>query len=366
MIIFGMAKINNRRGFMAYTYNEILERMNDKFEELSGYSPDRVSDIGIRIKLLAGELYSLCTEIDGIKKQMFPNTATGEYLDRHAHQRGLSRIKGNKATGFVVFRLDTPLDYDITIPRGTVCSNSDGSLRYVTISDDTIPRESSYKLIECEAIDSGERYNTGSGTVKVIMTYFSVGMSITNATSFIGGTDDESDDELRGRIAQSYLNTPNGANAEYYINLAKSVDGIKSATVASSSAGSITVCVGGEGDVPSNTAYQTAHDILNAGRPFGISLSVTRPELVTVNVTAQIDVKDGFTANEVIANAQITMTNFFKKLGVGEDVKLAALGKALYETSGVDNYEFTNMSDVSISVSQLAKLGTVSITAPNA
>ena len=73
MIIFEMAKINNRRGFMAYTYNEILERMNDKFEELSGYSPDRASDIGIRIKLLAGELYSLCTEIDGIKKQMFPN-----------------------------------------------------------------------------------------------------------------------------------------------------------------------------------------------------------------------------------------------------------------------------------------------------
>ena len=330
---------------MAYTYNEILERMNDKFEELSGYSPDRVSDIGIRIKLLAGEIYSLCTEIDGIKKQMFPNTATGEYLDRHARQRGLSRIKGNKATGFVVFRLDTPLDHDITIPQGTVCSNADGSLR---------------------AIDSGERYNTGSGTVKVIMTYFSVGMSITNATSFIGGTDDESDDELRGRIAQSYLNTPNGANAEYYINLAKSVDGIKSATVASSSAGSITVCIGGEGDVPSNTAYQTAHDILNAGRPFGINLSVTRPELVTVNVTAEIDVKDGFTANEVIANAQITMTNFFKKLGVGEDVKLAALGKALYETSGVDNYEFTNMSDVGISINQLAKLGTVSITVPNA
>ena len=85
-----------------------------------------------------------------------------------------------------------------------------------------------------------------------------------------------------------------------------------------------------------------------------------------MNVTAQIDVKDGFTANEVIANAQITMTNFFKKLGVGEDVKLVALGKALYDTNGVDNYEFTNMSDVSISVSQLAKLGTVSITAPNA
>ena len=351
---------------MAYNYNEILGRMNDKFEELSGYSPERVSDIGIRLKLLAGEIYSLCTEIDGIKKQMFPHTATGEYLDRHAGQRGLSRIKGNKATGFVVFRLNAPLDHDMTIPRGTVCSNSDGSLRYVTMNDDTIPRETSYKLIECEAEDSGERYNIGRGNVTVIMTYFSVGLSITNATSFIGGTDDESDEELRRRIADSYLNTPNGANAEYYINLAKNVDGIKSATVTSASAGSLTVCVGGEGDVPSNEEYQNVCNVLNAGRPFGINLTVTRPQLVTVNVTAEIDVKNGYYANEVIANATIAITNFFNRLAVGEKVKLAALGNVIYETDGVYNYEFVGMSDTSISSGQLAKLGTISVTAPNA
>ena len=351
---------------MAYTYNEILARMNDRFEDAAGFAPDRASDIEIRLKLLAGEIYSLCTEIDGIKKQMFPNTATGEYLDRHASQRGLSRIKGNKATGFVVFRLDTPLDHDITIPRGTVCSNADGSLRYVTVNDDTIPRESSYKLIVCEAVDSGERYNVGRGIVGVIMTYFSVGLSITNSTSFIGGSDDESDEELRKRIADSYLNTPNGANEAYYINLAKSVDGINSATVTSSAAGSITVCVGGEGDVPSNDEYQNVHDVLNAGRPLGINLTVTRPELVTVNVTAEIDVKDGFTANEAISNATVSMTNFFNKLSVGEGVKLAALGKALYEADGVDNYTLVGMTDTTVSKSQLAKLGTVSITAPNA
>ena len=350
---------------MAYTYNEIWERMTDKFEDMAGYQPERASDIGIRLKLLAGEIYSLCTEIDGIKKQMFPNTATGEYLDRHARQRGLSRIKGSKATGFVVFRLDTPLDHDITIPRGTVCSNSDGSLRYVTVNDDTIPRETSYKLIECEAWDSGERYNLGRGSVTVIMTYFSVGLSITNATSFIGGTDDESDEELRERIAQSYLNTPNGANEEFYINLAKSADGIQSATVTKTSAGSLTVCVGGQGNVPSDEDYQNVHTVLNTHRPFGINLNVTRPELVTVNVTAEIDIKSGYNANEVIANATVVVTNFFNRLAVGENVKLAALGKALYETDGVDNYSFVNMTNVNISESQLAKLGTVTITAPN-
>ncbi len=350
---------------MAYTYNEILTRMNDKFEELSGYSPERVSDIGIRLKLLAGEIYSLCTEIDGIKKQMLPHTATGEYLDRHAAQRGLSRIKGNKATGFVVFSLDTPLDHDITIPQGTVCSNADGSLRYVTINDDTIPRETSYKLIECEAQDSGERYNLGRGNVTVIMTYFSVGLSITNATSFIGGTNDESDEELRERIADSYLNTPNGANEEFYIDLAKSADGIQSATVTKTSAGNITVCVGGMGDVPCNSDYENVRTLLNTHRPFGINLTVTRPELVTVNVTAEIDIKSGYNANEVIANVRIAITDFFNRLAVGENVKLAALGKTLYETDGVDNYAFVNMTNTTIAASQLAKLGTVSVTVPN-
>ena len=350
---------------MAYTYNEILTRMTDKFEDMAGFTPDRASDIEIRLKVLAGEIYSLCTEIDGIKKQMFPHTATGEYLDRHAHQRGLSRIKGNKATGFVVFRLDTPLDHDITIPCGTVCSNSDGSLRYVTINDDTIPRESSYKLIECEAVDSGERYNVGRGTVGVIMTYFSVGISITNSTSFIGGTDDESDDELRERIANSYLNTPNGANEAYYISLAKSVDGIQSATVTNTSAGNITICVGGKGNIPSDTEYQNVRLVLNRHRPFGMNLSVTRPELVTVNVTAEIDIKSGYNANEVIANVQISLTKFFNKLSVGESVKLAALGKTLYETDGVDNYTFVGMTNTTVSAGQLAKLGTVTVTAPN-
>ena len=148
--------------------------------------------------------------------------------------------------------------------------------------------------------------------------------------------------------------------------MAKSVDGINSATVTSSAAGSITVCVGGEGDVPSNDEYQNVHDVLSAGRPLGINLTVTRPELVTVNVTAEIDVKDGFTANEAISNATVSMTNFFNKLSVGEGVKLAALGKALYEADGVDNYTLVGMTDTTVSKSQLAKLGTVSITAPNA
>ncbi len=350
---------------MSYTYNQILDRMNNKFTELSGYEPENASDVGIKIKLLAGELYSLCTEIDRIKLQMFPNTATGQYLDMHAQQRGLSRIKGDKASGFVIFRLDMPVDHDITIPRGTICSNSDGSLRYLTVDDEVIPRNSTERLIECEAENSGQQYNVARNIVKVIITYFSVGMSITNASSFIGGTDDESDEDFRTRIAESYKNTPNGANAQYYIDLAKSVDGIQSATVSGSvQAGGITICVGGKGGVPTNDAYQNARDLLNISRPFGVNLTVTTPELVTADVTASLSIKSGYNANEVIANVRLSITDFFNDLAVGEDFRLAALGRAIYGSDGVDNYTFSGMSDISIGEGELAKVGTVSLTVP--
>ncbi len=351
---------------MSYTYKQILDRMNNKFTELSGYEPENASDSEIKIKLLAGELYSLCTEIDRIKLQMFPNTATGQYLDMHARQRGLSRIKGDKASGFVIFRLDMPVDHDITIPKGTVCSNSDGSLRYLTVYDEIIPRNTTERLIECEAENSGQQYNVARNIVKVMITYFSVGMSITNASSFIGGTDDESDEAFRKRIEESYKNTPNGANEQYYINLAKSVDGIHSATVTGSmQSGGINVCVGGKGGVPSNDAYQNVIDLLNISCPFGINLTVTTPELVTVNVTASISVKNGYNESETLANVQRSIASFFSELAVGEDFKTAALGKAVYESYGVDNYSFSGMSDISIGAGELAKLGTVHLTVAN-
>ncbi len=351
---------------MEYTYNQILDRMNTRFEELAGYQPDRVSDASVKLKLLAGELYSLCSEIDWIKQQMFPNTATGEQLDLHAAQRGLSRIPGNKASGYLVFRLDMPSDHDTIIPQGTVCSNADGSLHYVTVNDEVIPRNNIYKLVECEAEHSGEQYNVASDEVKVIITYFSVGMEINNASSFIGGTNDETDEHLRNRIAESYQNTPNGANKEYYINLAKSVDGIQSAAVTGSmTTGGIIVCVGGQGTVPDDEAYQNVRDLLNVSRPFGVSLSVTRPELVSVDITLSVTIKSGYYANEVIANVRRGITAFFHALSVGESVRLAALGKAIFECDGVDNYTFSNMSDVTITNSQLAKPGTVSVTSPN-
>ena len=62
------------------TYEEILERMKQTFAQQAGYEVEKSSDLEIRMQVLAGELYSSFANIEWLKRQVFPQTATGEYL----------------------------------------------------------------------------------------------------------------------------------------------------------------------------------------------------------------------------------------------------------------------------------------------
>lgn len=347
---------------MNCTYDEILERMNNKFYELSGYEADRVSDIGIRIRLLAGEIFSLTSNIDWLKKQMFPNTASGEQLELHAQQRGLSRRKGDKATGQIMFKLDTPLEYEVTVPKGTICTTSDGALNFVIAEDATIIRGGNFVMAEAEAENSGTQYNVPPKAITTVVTYFSVGISIQNASAFSGGTNDETDEQLRTRIMYSMQNIPNGANSEYYISLAKSVEGIQSATVIPDNTYTIVVTVGGRGCIPDESAYRSVQEILKNNKAVGISISVLKAQAVNVSVSVSVKVKSGYSYNDVKADVENNIMEFFKNLSVGEDVTLTALGDAVFHTDGVENYSFIDMTDTTVTLKQLALLSSVTVT----
>ena len=349
---------------MNETYDEILQRMQDKFEELAGYEADEAGDIGIRLRLLAGEIYSLGYNIDAIKKQMFPGTATGEYLDLHAQQRGLVRKEGKKAAGTIVFRLDMPLEYAVTIPAGTICTVSDGSLNYVTTAAQTINRGSTYAWVPCKAEYSGEQYNIGSGLVNTVVTYFSVGISVNNSTSFSGGTDDESDESLRKRLFENYSNTPDGANGAYYARIAERVEGVQSALAKYDvqDPGKVTVYLGGHGDMISDDVLNEAISVLEEYTPLGIVLDVNKAYSRAVEVRVGISTENGYTFAAVSAAVEAKIREFLLSKAVGEDVYLANLGRALLEVDGVKNYVFDNMTDIYIDDTRFAVPGYLYVT----
>ncbi len=346
---------------VSYSYDEILDRMKNKFYELSGYTAGKISDAEIRMKVLAGEIFSLTSQAEYIKKQMFVTTASGEALDQYAAQTGITRKKGDKAKGRIMFKLDVPLEYDLTLPKGILCTTSDGTLNYITTESAEIERGSSYALVACEAENSGRQYNVSSESVKTIVTYFSVGIAISNSVKFTGGTNDESDEELRKRIMEYMSNKPNGVNKAYYIALAESVEGVHSASLAATDIGMIYMNIAGKGKNVSDEVLAQTKAYVNENKTLGVSVSIHHAELVEVSLNVKISVKNGFDAEQVINHVQEAIESYFENISVGTSITGAKIGNVIFSVEGVENYSLTDFVDITMNYDRLPVLKTLSV-----
>lgn len=352
------------------TYNNILSKMQDKFTELAGYSANDASDIGIRLKVLAGEIYSSYTNMQFIKTQMFPQTATGDYLDMHAEQRGLKRVGATKSKGYLKFVRGENISYSINIPKGTICSTSGlNGVRFVTLEATCLEAGETYASVLACSESAGALTNTDKNTINVIITLPAGVTSVTNEEDFVGGNDGETDEDLRARLLDSYKNIPNGTNCAFYKNIALEFSDVYSASVISrpnESTGTVHIYVAGQGTVLSNDKMSAIQSKINSLKEINVDAVVKAPTTVSVGVTLSITVKDGYSFSTIKTNCENNITNYFSNLHIGEDVLLADIANIVYNTEGVKNYKFTNFNDKSVSDTQLAVLSTVSITSGGA
>ena len=217
---------------MSETYEAILERMENRFQELAGFSPDDASDIGIRLKVLAGEIFSAYTNLSWLQRQVFPQTAQGTYLDYHAQQRGLQRKPALPSQGILQFSRETALPYDAVIPEGTVCAVSgENGVRFVTTRRAVLKAEEFSVSVPAQSEEGGQAMNAAAGAIQVLVTPPPGITAVTNPNGFTGGADGETDDGLRERILESYRSIPNGTNSAFYREFVLQYDEIYSASV---------------------------------------------------------------------------------------------------------------------------------------
>ena len=84
--------------------------------------------------------------------------------------------------------------------------------------------------------------------------------------------------------------------------------------------------------------------------------------LKNTDVSVSIKAGSGYSFSGIADNVRDRIRRFFSELSVGEDVLISALGKAILEVSGVENYSFGNMSDTAVANAEMGKLGTLSVT----
>ncbi len=355
---------------MTITYETLLRSMNEKFTELAGFSPDDASDIGIRLKLLAGELFSINSNIDWLKTQMFPQTATEFYLDLHAQQRGIIRKVASKSRGTLIFSCTYARSNDIFIPAGTICSTAQiEGIRVVTLLDAIIPAGDTTVSVLAESEVGGEDTNLSTNMVNILITPPAGIISVINSTAFTGGTSQETDEELRKRVLYSYKNISNGANSAFYRDCALAFEGVNSASIVSKprGSGSVDIYIAAKGGLVSSELLSQVSDQISNFREINVDVQVKSPSVFNVSVSATITIKTGYQSLDVIESCKVNLQNYFDKLEIGENLKLADIYEVFYHTEGVDNYTIIlPTSDYTISDSTLAVKNLIQITeSPN-
>ena len=350
------------------TYEEIYEEMAEQFKNESGYDADNASDIGIRMKVLAGQIYSLNKKLNMIWKQAFPNTASGEYLDNHAMQKGISRINGSYANGTVIFSVETPAENDIEIESGTIVSTGsfETSVRFELLETAVIQAGETEATGQVQAVEPGIYGNVPAGAIKVIEGANSQNISVTNSEAFFSGTEDETDEALRNRVTEAYQKPVADSNESYFRAMAMSFDEVTSAGVVPKARGNGTV----------NIAIETADRTLSASllsrlrqlfqenHEFGCDVAFVRPTYQSVNISGDITVMNGYAPSEVVSACEDMVERKMSAKGVGDGLIVAELIRDLMAVEGVKNVAvFSPATDIEVSQQVRLEAGTVTLNA---
>lgn len=340
--------------------------MKLKYEQESGSEFDEVSDIAIRLKVLAGEIYNAQANFEWLKNQMFVTTASGEYLDYIASQRGLKRKSATKAQSEIVFSISQAIDHTIIIPQGTVVATADPEpIRFCTTEDEEITAGNTLVSIYAEAEKAGSSGNVEAGKVVVAVSVPSEIETVTNPYTFTDGEDEESDDELRERIRKTFINQSNGTNSAFYEQLALSVEGVVKVGVVAQvrGVGTVNVYVCGNDSAVGSIALAEVQALMDEARELNVDVQVFNAAFREYEVIFTAVAKTGYSAEEVIQKCKQASVDYINSLPAGGRLYLSALGKCLLETGCIENYEFSNyMQNQSVSKAECFKPGPITIT----
>lgn len=282
-------------------------------------------------------------------KIMFPMWAYDEWLDYHAKGRGITRKPANAASGELLI---TGIS-GTTIPAGfkfaAPATADTPAIEYQTTEKYTIGEDGTVR-VQITAVEAGPKGNVPANTVTLMMTPIKGITSVTNEAAITGGTEVESDDELRNRIMEidaaseaSFV----GSDGDYK-RWAEEVPGVGTALVMPEWAGpgTVKVVVIDANGQPANQAIITAvynyimspDDRLQRKAPIGATVTVEVPTAKEINYSFTLELKAGENQETVLDRFKAQLRTYYveaKKEGV---VRYNKISSILTNTDGVKDF----------------------------
>lgn len=172
------------------------------------------------------------------------------------------------------------------------------------------------------------------------------------STAAIGGSDAESDDEIRRNAPKAFAAQGRAVTAEDFSRLSLEVPGVSAAKAVSLRAGNVSVFVAGpDRTAPNSTLLDSVLVRLRAASSIGTSIAVAGPTYVSVNFGTvanplRIFIAPGWRDTLVKASVQTALANLFKSADVsfGTRVTLNQVYIALGSLPGVINVNIPMMA----------------------
>lgn len=347
------------------TIEEIYQELMASFGERTGLEPRGGTDLSARMYALAAQVYGLYVQADWVVRQAFPQTAEGEYLDRHARLRGIARKPAVCAGGAVRFTAGETSSAPRTIPRGTVCMTA-GMVRFETVEEAVLEAGELWTEVPVLALEAGEAGNVSAETI-VSMAVAPMGIaSCTNPLPCSGGADGEGDGALRERVLDTFRRLPNGANAAFYEQGALSFGQVAGAAVIPRprGRGTVDVVVSTQSGLPDEALLEELRQYFQTRREIAVDVQVRAPETVEVELAVQVRPQAGRDGAQVLAAVEAALRGWFTGKLLGRDVLLAQLGYLIFSCDGVANYAITSpAADVAVGAAVLPRLSTLTVEA---
>lgn len=346
------------------TTQEIYEAMLEGVKARSGFAADDSCDLAVRLYAAAAQIESLYAYADWSRRQCFPQSAGGEYLDLHAQIHGISREAAVCAEGYLTLGLAQSLDFVLEVPEGTVfCVPNGAQFRLTEVC--RIPAGSRTGEAKAICTEAGILGNVAAGEITGMVEAPAYISFVSNPAPFTGGREAESDEHLRQRILIACRSLPNGANGDYYEAVARAQEGITSAAAnpAYLGEGTVALCLSGDYGVPTEEQIAAVRRALTDRTEMGITLSVLEPQLHPVDVSLTVWPVDGVSGAQAVQAARAAIEDCFARPLLRQGFYRSQAGSRIYQTGLVKNYEFHQpIQDAYPTPTRLYTLGSLQIT----
>lgn len=342
------------------TFPEIVAELVSTYQLIvPGYIQNESDEVMPVLEAFAYRELLLRTHFNAQITGSFWQTATGTDLEFIAAFFDIHRLSGAKPTGTVTFTLNTALSYDYVLESWLEMVNSDGSIS-ILMGDVTIT--------------AGLTTGTGTAELQIFVSSSDATVSATMVpkpylesvvltTPFIGGSNAETDEAMRERIALSFeAQTTAGSANSYKLHAIESDSRIDDVYVYSVTPGEVEVIVHSLSGVDLTMLNRV--ELATSGetvRPLTDTVNVRSATVVNYSVTAALSISIESDTAVTLAAAQARLAERLADVKIGKNVTLGMIIAAL-SVDGVEDVTLAApIATVSVLEDQVAVVTTMGV-----